>query len=29
MLELGIIKKEPDYNALVERRFVDALREGK
>ena len=29
MLELGIIKKEPDYNALVDRRFVDALREGK
>ena len=29
MLELGIIKKEPDYNALVDRRFVDALRQGK
>ena len=28
MLELGIIKKEPDYNALVDRRFVDALRQG-
>ena len=26
---LGIIKKEPDYNALVDRRFVDALRQGK
>ena len=26
--ELGIIKKEPDYNALVDRRFVDALRQG-
>ena len=25
---LGIIKKEPDYNALVDRRFVDALRQG-
>ena len=29
MLELGIIKKEPDYDALVDRRFVDALRAGK
>lgn len=29
MQELGIIKKEPDYNTLVDRRFVDALREGK
>ena len=29
MLELGIIKREPDYGALVDRRFVDALREGK
>lgn len=29
MLELGIIKREPDYDALVDRRFVDALREGK
>ena len=28
MLELGIIKKEPDYNALVDRRFVAALRQG-
>ena len=29
MLELGIIQKEPDYHALVDRRFVDALRAGK
>lgn len=28
MKELGIIRKEPDYAALVDRRFVDALRRG-
>ena len=28
MRELGIIRKEPDYAALVDRRFVDALRRG-
>lgn len=28
MLELGLIRKEPDYRALVDRRFVDALRAG-
>ncbi len=26
MLELGMIKKEPDYDKLVDRRFVEALR---
>lgn len=28
MRELGIIKQEPDYQTLVDRRFVDALRQG-
>lgn len=26
MLELGMISREPDYDRLVERRFVDVLR---
>lgn len=29
MKELGIIREEPDYDRLVDRRFVDALRPGR